>query len=112
MVFDEWLNGIPVAYVIIGRSQQHDMEPWMHALKDRLLLHQPGWHANAFILDNAQAEINAIRLVLCLQNPSTPIPFSLHKPCSVAPLVLCNAPSISIPIYYARLFFIFLTFCI
>lgn len=33
MVFDEWRNGVPVAFVITAKSKQADLAPWMRALK-------------------------------------------------------------------------------
>lgn len=61
MVFDEWLNGIPVAYIISARNKTTDLSPWMKRLRDRLLQSKPDWRPNAFVVDDADAEINAIR---------------------------------------------------
>ena len=36
MVFDDWLNGVPVAYIITSSCKQPDLEPWMRALATKL----------------------------------------------------------------------------
>jgi hypothetical protein len=61
MVFDDWQNGCPIVFIIISRSKQTDLALWMKALRDRMLSAQPDWLPNAFIVDDAQAEINTIR---------------------------------------------------
>ena len=35
MVFDDWLNGVPIAYIITSSSKQLDFEPWMRALANK-----------------------------------------------------------------------------
>lgn len=77
MVFDDWQNGIPVAFVITARSRQNDLEPWMEALNAKLIEASPDWHPNTFIVDNVQADANAIRWVLFL--PSLTL---IQMPCS------------------------------
>ena len=63
MVFDDWLNGVPVAYIITSSSKQQDLEPWMRALATKLCASQQGWRPNAFITDCAQAEIGGLQSV-------------------------------------------------
>ena len=63
MVFDDWLNGVPVAYIVTSSSKQPDLEPWMRALAKKLASRQPDWAPNAFITDCAQAEINGLQTV-------------------------------------------------
>ena len=63
MVFDDWLNGVPVAYIITSSSKQPDLEPWMKALANKLVTMQRDWMPNAFITDCAQAEIGALQCV-------------------------------------------------
>lgn len=60
MVFDEWENGIPVSFVIVGKSKEKDIQPWLEKLADRCRSVQPGWEPGSVIVDNAQAELNAI----------------------------------------------------
>jgi hypothetical protein len=55
VVFDEWYNGVLVAYIITSSYKQHDLAPWMHALKKSLLVFKSDWHSNAFIMDDARA---------------------------------------------------------
>jgi hypothetical protein len=38
MVFDEWHNGMHVAYIIISSYKTHDLSPWMDVLNKSLLL--------------------------------------------------------------------------
>ena len=61
MVFDDWRNGVPVAFVITARSKQSDLVPWMHALKEKLERINPRWRPTAFVLDDADNEINPLR---------------------------------------------------
>ena len=63
MVFDDWLNGVPVAYIITSSSKQLDLEPWMKALAKKLAKVQGDWMPNAFITDCAQAEIGGLQSV-------------------------------------------------
>ena len=63
MVFDDWLNGVPVAYIITSSSKQPDLEPWMKALAKKLAKVQGDWMPNAFITDCAQAEIGGLQSV-------------------------------------------------
>ena len=63
MVFDDWLNGVPVAYIITSSAAQVDLEPWMKALANKLMSKQRDWMPNAFITDCAQAEIGGLQCV-------------------------------------------------
>jgi hypothetical protein len=60
MVFDKWRNGVPIAFIITKRSKQIDLSPWMTELKRKAVVASPEWRPNAFIVDDAQAEINTI----------------------------------------------------
>ena len=53
MVFDDWLKGVPVAYIITSSSKQIDLEPWMRALAKKMVSVQKDWMPNAFITDCA-----------------------------------------------------------
>ena len=73
MVFDDWLNGVLVAYIITSSSKQADLEPWMRALAKKMSSVQRDWMPNAFITDCAHAEIGGlqcvwpgVKLFLCL----------------------------------------------
>lgn len=63
MVFDNWRNGVPVAFVITARSKQSDLIPWMRALRDKLIGIKADWAPSAFVLDDADNEINSLRYV-------------------------------------------------
>jgi hypothetical protein len=54
MVFDEWHNNVPIAYIITSSYKTCDLSPWMDALKKNLFLVMVDWHPNAFIIDDAQ----------------------------------------------------------
>lgn len=60
MVFDEWRNGIPVAWFITSSSKE-DLTPVLAALKDKIVAAMPDWKPSSIIVDNAQAEINALQ---------------------------------------------------
>jgi hypothetical protein len=53
MVFDEWYNGVHVAYIITSSYKMHDFSPWMDALNKNLLIVKAYWHPNVFIVDDA-----------------------------------------------------------
>jgi hypothetical protein len=57
MVFDEWQNGIPVAFIAIGKSRENDLHPILQTLSKHLPIN---WMPNAIILDNAQAKVNVL----------------------------------------------------
>jgi hypothetical protein len=61
MVFDEWQNGVPVAFVITARQKQSDLAPWMQKVKEKMQVAKAEWRPNAFVLDDADNEINSLR---------------------------------------------------
>jgi hypothetical protein len=69
MVFDEWHNGIPVAFIITSRAAQEDLTPWMQALDVAVRRELPNWKPNAFIVDCAPGEINSLRYILFTHGP-------------------------------------------
>jgi hypothetical protein len=60
MVFDEYHNGIPVAFIITSKTGQADLVPWLKALNSAMTSKQPNWCPCAFIVDCAPGEINSI----------------------------------------------------
>ena len=60
MVFDDWRNGIPVAFFIISRTREQDLRPVLQALHDRVQKIRNDWNPSSIIVDNAQAEINTL----------------------------------------------------
>jgi len=63
MVFNEWHNGVPVAFILASKCSEADLKPWMKAINERMLVEKPSWKPSAFIVDCAQGEINAIKYV-------------------------------------------------
>ena len=61
MVFDEWRNGIPVAYFIISSSTENALKPVLQALKDKAVSMNANWKLSSIIVDNAQAELNVLQ---------------------------------------------------
>jgi hypothetical protein len=55
VVFDDWYNGVLVAYIITSSYKQHDLALWIDALKKSLPVFKSDWHSNAFIMDDARA---------------------------------------------------------
>ena len=60
MVFDEWENGISIVFVIVGKSKEKDIMSWLKKLNVRCCAVQPDWQPGSLIVDNVQAELNAI----------------------------------------------------
>jgi len=60
MVFDDWRNGIHVAFFAISRMQEDDLIPVLQSLHDRVTTRKENWSPSAIIVDNAQAEINTL----------------------------------------------------
>jgi hypothetical protein len=63
MVFDEWQNGLPIAFIIISKCVEEDILPWLTRLHDRVLQHKPNWFSHAVVVDCAKAELNYIGYV-------------------------------------------------
>jgi hypothetical protein len=58
--FDQWQNGIPVAFIVMSRCAEEDILLWLTKLRDCVLEFKPDWHPNAVIVDCAKAELNYI----------------------------------------------------
>lgn len=61
MAFDEWRNGIPVAFFVISRSREQELLPVLEALHQKIQCLKSDWTPSSIIVDNAQAEINTLR---------------------------------------------------
>lgn len=61
MVFNNWRNGIPVAFFAISRSREQDLTPVLQALHSRVLKKNATWSPSSIVVDCAQAEINTMR---------------------------------------------------
>ena len=63
LIFDEWYNGVPGAFAICSRATAEDLAFWMHAIHARCQGVTACWTPNAFIVDDCDAEIKAIKYV-------------------------------------------------
>ena len=61
MVFYEHRNGVLVAWVISSHNSTTDICKWMSALFKVGVEERLGWRVQAFITDDAAAEIEALR---------------------------------------------------
>ncbi|GLJ46816.1 hypothetical protein SUGI_0987230 [Cryptomeria japonica] len=61
LVFDEQQSGVPVAWVVTSRNKIEDIQVWLMELRRRGKEKRPDWRINAFIMDDASAEIQAIQ---------------------------------------------------
>jgi hypothetical protein len=60
MVFNEWHQGIHVAWILTLTCAEPDLTLWMKSLNARMHTECPGWKPFAFIVDCAQGEISAL----------------------------------------------------
>jgi hypothetical protein len=58
MVFDEWQNGIPIAFIIIGKIHESDLDPILQTLSKCM---PSSWMFNVILVDNVQAKINVLK---------------------------------------------------
>ncbi|GLJ40912.1 hypothetical protein SUGI_0846320 [Cryptomeria japonica] len=56
------LAGVPVAWAISSRNKVEDINEWLMEVYKRGKQDKEDWHVNAFMTDDASAEIEAIRL--------------------------------------------------
>ena len=61
LVFDEKEVGVPVAWAISSRNKIEDINEWLREVYKRGKAQKEDWHVNAFMTDDASAEIEAIR---------------------------------------------------
>jgi len=61
VVFDEWHNGIPIAWVITSRQKEDDIYDWLWALKLSINNEDLDWKPSCFIVDDAIQEREAIK---------------------------------------------------
>ena len=57
MVFDEWQNGISVAWFITSSSKEEDLTPILVTLKDKIVAAMPTWKSSSLIVDNAKQRL-------------------------------------------------------
>ncbi|GLJ55025.1 hypothetical protein SUGI_1181210 [Cryptomeria japonica] len=72
LVFDEQEVDVPIAWAISSRNKVEDVNEWLAEVYKRGKQCKEDWHVNTFMIDDASAEIEAIRLsfgcrvLLCL----------------------------------------------
>ena len=68
MIFDVCRNGYPSAWIITNKQDCESLIVFLKSLAEKLRAAQPGWRPNAFIVDNDEAEHNALRYVYYIFN--------------------------------------------
>jgi hypothetical protein len=61
VAFDDQQSGVPVAWVVTSQNTSFDIVTWLKPLMDRCYQFHPEWKVNAFMVDDALAEIDALR---------------------------------------------------
>ena len=61
MAFDDQQHGVPVAWVVASQNTSPDIVKSLEVLMDRCYQLCPGWKVNAFMVDDALDEIDALR---------------------------------------------------
>ena len=61
MAFDEQQSGVPVAWVVASRNTSEEIALWLEHLMHRCYQIRSDWKVNAFMVDDALVEINALR---------------------------------------------------
>eukprot|EP01018_Ginkgo_biloba_P012312 Gb_07242 [translate_table: standard] len=63
MVFDQFQNGVPITWVVSSRDTTSDIEEWLQAIFYARVKEKPDWKVCTFMIDDAAAEIKALRRV-------------------------------------------------
>jgi len=61
VAFDAQQSGVPVAWVVASRNTTQDIALWLDRLMQRCYQARPDWKVNVFMVDDALAEIAALR---------------------------------------------------
>jgi len=61
VAFDEQQIRVPVAWVVASRNTSDDIAIWLEQLMRKCFQTRLDWKVNAFMVDDALAEINALR---------------------------------------------------
>ena len=61
VAFDGQQNGVPIAWVVSSRNTSSDIVSWLEVLMNMCYELRPDWKVNAFMVDDALAEIDALR---------------------------------------------------
>lgn len=62
-VVDDHYNVCPTAWMISEGEKQQDLLPFLQALKRAVELQHPGWRPSCFIVDDCDAQTNALKAV-------------------------------------------------
>ncbi|GLJ26768.1 hypothetical protein SUGI_0521860 [Cryptomeria japonica] len=60
LVFDKQQSGVPIAWAVTLRNKIEDIKVWLMELRRQGKEKRPNWRINAFIMDDASAEIQEI----------------------------------------------------
>ncbi|GLJ53248.1 hypothetical protein SUGI_1134830 [Cryptomeria japonica] len=60
-MFDEQQLGVLIAWAVTLRNKIKDLEVWLVELQRRAKEKRPNWRINAFITDDASAEIQVVQ---------------------------------------------------
>eukprot|EP00253_Pinus_taeda_P028427 PITA_28427 len=63
VAFDEQQSGVPVAWVVASRNTSDDISIWLEQFMRKCFQTRPDWKVNAFMVDDALAEISALRRI-------------------------------------------------
>ena len=66
LIFYEQEASVPIAWAISSRSRVEDISEWLTMIYRQGKQLRDDWHVNAFMTDDASAEIEAIRFLLPL----------------------------------------------
>ena len=61
VAFDEQQSGVPIAWVVASRNTSEDISLWLQQLMDMCHQIRIDWKVNSFMVDDALAEISALR---------------------------------------------------
>ena len=61
LVFDDWRNGIPVAWVLTSRMKEEDRVMWLEPLRRHLQKDMANFLPSCFIVDDADYQWNAVK---------------------------------------------------
>ena len=66
VVFDIYRNGFLSAWIITNNQDSESLIVFSKPLADKLRAARPEWRTNVFIVDNDEAEHNALRYICCI----------------------------------------------
>lgn len=63
LVFDTHRNGVPIAWVLTSAATLNVICTWLSKFRDAMLDYHKSWEPSAFMVDDAEREIDAIRYI-------------------------------------------------